>query len=178
MKPLGSCVRVGDIVVWSGGVDPLAGASIKRVGGASKCVRVASIRGAFCLSSGMLLRPLLGLAGFRTGGACVGLPLDICVCDWPLSPTAPGTLWGGIAVKPSGGTTRPMRVAFFDERRVGRRVHLRFLPAHLEQGNFLSHLVFVLAQLLQAMGVRPADLGIMPLTAGISCWFWSLPCTV
>jgi len=174
MKPLGPCVNGGDIVDWSGGVDPLAGASMKCVGGASKCVWVASTRGAFCLSSGMLLSPLLGLAGFRTGGACVGLPLVICVCAWPFS----GTLWGGIAVNPSGGTTRPMRVAFFDERLVGRRVHLRFLPAHLEQGNFLSHLVFVLAQLLQAMGVRPADLGIMPLTAGISCWFWSLPCTV
>ena len=149
---------------------------MKCVRGASKCCGVPSTRGAVCLSSGMLFSPLLGLAGFKTGGACVGLPLDVWVCAWPSSP--PGTLWGGIAVKPSGGTTRPMRVAFFDDRLVGRRVHLRFRPAHLEQGNFLSHLVFVLAQLLQAMGVRPADLGIMPLTAGISCWFWSLPCTV
>lgn len=138
--------------------------------------------GAVCLSSGMLFRLLFGLAGLRTGGACVGLPLGICVCvcvwvgAWPFSPD--GTLCGGMAVKPSGGTTIPMRVAFFDDRRVGRSVHLRFRPAHLEQGNFLSHLVFVLAQLLQAMGVRPADLGIMPLTAGISCWFWSRPWTV
>jgi hypothetical protein len=49
---------------------------------------------------------------------------------------------------------------------VGRSVHLRFLLAHRLQGNFLSHLVFVFAQLLQAMGVLPADLGIMPLFGG------------
>lgn len=135
------------------------------------CEGGPSTLGAVCLSSGMLLRPPLGLAGFKTGGACVGLPLGIwfCVCvgAWPFS--LAGTLCGGMAVKPSGGTTIPMRVAFLDDRLVGRKVHLRFLPAHLEHGNFLSHLVFVLAQLLQAMGVRPADLGIIPLTAGISC---------
>lgn len=61
-----------------------------------------------------------------------------------------------------------MRWAFLVDRRVGRKVHFRFLPAHLEQGNFLSHLVFVFAQLLQAMGVLPADFGIMPLAAGIT----------
>ena len=72
----------------------------------------------------------------------------------------------------------PMRLAFFDDRRVGLNVHLRFRPAHREHGNFLSHFVFVFAQLLQAIGVLPADLGIMPLVAGISCWFWSLPWTV
>lgn len=59
-----------------------------------------------------------------------------------------------------------MRVAPFVDRRVGLNVHLRFLPAHREHGNFLSHLVFVLAQLEHAMGVRPADLGIMPFAAG------------
>ena len=152
----------------SGGVGPLVAGSMYCVGGPSRV-------GAACLSSGMLFSPLFGLAGFRVGATCGGLPLGSC---GPFSPLAAGTLCGGMAVRPSGGTTIPMRVAFLDERLVGRRVHLRFLPAHLEQGNFLSHLVFVLAQLLQAMGVRPADLGIMPLTAGISCWFWSLPCTV
>lgn len=72
----------------------------------------------------------------------------------------------------------PIRVAFFDDRRVGRSVHFKFRPAHLEHGNFLSHFVFVFAQLLQAMGVRPADFGIMPLEAGIASWFWSRPWTV
>ena len=134
--------------------------------------------GAVCLSSGILLRALLGLAGFKVGCVCVGLPLGTCGCVWPFSPFVAVTLCGGMAVKPSGGTTNPMRVAFFDERLVGRRVHLRFLPAHLEQGNFLSHLVLVLAQLLQAVGVRPADFGIMPFTAGISCWLASRPWTV
>lgn len=76
----------------------------------------------------------------------------------------------------SGGT--PTRLAFFDALRVGRKVHRRFLPAQREHGNFLSHFVFVLAQLLHAMGVRPADLGIMPLDAGNSFWFWSRPWTV
>ena len=69
-----------------------------------------------------------------------------------------------MATAPSGGT--PIRAAFFDDRRVGRSVHRRLRPAHREQGNFLSHLVLVLAQLLQAIGVRPADFGIMPLAAG------------
>lgn len=70
-----------------------------------------------------------------------------------------------------------MRAAFFDDRRVGLRVQRRLRPAHREHGNFLSHLVFVFAQLLQAMGVRPADFGIVPF-AGMASWFWSLPCTV
>lgn len=56
-------------------------------------------------------------------------------------------------------------MAFLDTLRVGRSVHLRFLPAHRLQGNFLSHFVLVLAQLLQAMGVRPAPL-IMPWLGG------------
>lgn len=80
------------------------------------------------------------------------------------------------AIVPSG--RMPTRAAFFDTRLVGRSVQRRFRPAHLEHGNFLSHFVFVLAQLLHAMGVRPADLGIMPFAAGMSCWFWSLPWTV
>jgi len=71
-----------------------------------------------------------------------------------------------------------MRCAFFDDRRVGRKVHRRFRPAQRLHGNFLSHLVLVLAQLLHAIGVLPADLGIMPLAAGIASWFWSLPWTV
>ena len=70
-------------------------------------------------------------------------------------------------------------LAFLDTLRVGRSVHLRFLPAQRLQGNFLSHLVFVLAQLLHAIGVRPADLGIMPLLGGKPSWlFWSRPWTV
>jgi hypothetical protein len=56
----------------------------------------------------------------------------------------------------------PILFTFLDARRVGRSVHLRFLCAHRLHGNFLSHLVLVFAQLLQAMGVRPADFGIMP----------------
>jgi len=45
-------------------------------------------------------------------------------------------------------------------------VHLRLRVAHRVQGNFLSHFVFVFAQLEQAIGVRPADFGTMPLEAG------------
>jgi hypothetical protein len=63
-----------------------------------------------------------------------------------------------IVVVPSGFVC--MRCAFFDCLLVGLSVHLRFLAAQREHGNFLSHLVLVLAQLLQAIGVRPADLGI------------------
>ena len=62
-----------------------------------------------------------------------------------------------MVVVPSGLVC--IRCAFFDCLRVGRNVHLRFLDAHLEHGNFLSHLVLVLAQLLQAIGVLPADFG-------------------
>jgi hypothetical protein len=50
---------------------------------------------------------------------------------------------------------------FRGTRRVGRRTHFRFRLVHRLQGNFLSHLVFVLAQLVQAIGVRPAVFGIM-----------------
>lgn len=77
---------------------------------------------------------------------------------------------------PSGGM--PIRCACFVARLVGRSVHRRFRPAQREHGNFLSHFVFVLAQLLHAIGVRPADFGIMPFAAGISFWFASLPWTV
>ena len=65
------------------------------------------------------------------------------------------------------GVMRPIRLAFFDERLVGLNVQRRFRPAQRLHGNFLSHLVLVFAQLLQAMGVRPADLGIMPFAAGM-----------
>ena len=61
-----------------------------------------------------------------------------------------------------------MRAVPLVDRRVGLSVHRRFRPAHRLQGNFLSHFVFVLAQLEHAMGVRPADLGIMPFAAGIA----------
>jgi len=67
------------------------------------------------------------------------------------------------------GTRSPsaaMRIAFLVIRRVGRTVHLRLRVAHRVQGNFLSHFVFVFAQLEQAIGVRPADFGTMPLEAG------------
>jgi hypothetical protein len=73
----------------------------------------------------------------------------------------------------------PDRLAFLVTLRVGRNVQVKLRAEHREQGNFLSHFVFVLAQLLQAMGVRPADLGIMPLAAGMMSWLLaSLPCTV
>lgn len=74
-----------------------------------------------------------------------------------------------------GGTAR---VTFFDVRRVGLSVHRRFLPAHRLQGNFLSHFVLVFAQLLHAIGVRPADFGTMPLEGGRGSWLLSLPWTV
>lgn len=93
-----------------------------------------------------------------------------------LASTVTGCAVAGADSVLSGGI--PTRLAFFDARRVGLRVHLRFLPAQREHGNFLSHFVLVFAQLLQAIGVRPADLGIMPFTADISCWFWSRPWTV
>ena len=84
---------------------------------------------------------------------------------------------GTAVVAPSAPTTS--RLAFLEALRVGLRVHLRFLPAHRLHGNFLSHLVFVLAQLLQAMGVRPADFGMMPWFGGKPSWlFWSRPWTV
>ena len=70
------------------------------------------------------------------------------------------------------------RIMFLVARRVGRTVHFRFLLAHRLHGNFLSHLVLVFAQLLQAMGVLPADLGMMPLEAERGSWFPSLPWTV
>lgn len=50
----------------------------------------------------------------------------------------------------------------FDARRFDRNVHVRFLDSHREHGNFLSHFVFVFAHMVQAIGVRPADLGVMP----------------
>lgn len=71
-----------------------------------------------------------------------------------------------------------MRGAFLVIRLVGRTVQVKFLVAHRVQGNFLSHFVFVFAQLLQAMGVRPADFGTMPFEAGSGSLLPSLPCTV
>jgi len=61
--------------------------------------------------------------------------------------------------------------------RVGRRMHLRFLWAQRLQGNFLSHLVFVRAQFVQAMGVLPGCLGIRMLGMP-SLLSWFLPWTV
>ena len=61
---------------------------------------------------------------------------------------------------------------FLEIRRVDRSVHLRFLPAQRLHGNFLSHLVFVFAQLLQAIGVLPADLGIIPSLEGKPSWLF------
>lgn len=55
---------------------------------------------------------------------------------------------------------------FLDARRVGRNVHFKFRCAHRLHGNFLSHLVFVFAQLLHAIGVLPADLGMIPAFGG------------
>jgi hypothetical protein len=66
----------------------------------------------------------------------------------------------------------------FEARRVGRKVHFRFLCAHRLHGNFLSHFVLVFAQLLQAIGVRPADLGIIPCGGRPSSLFWLRPWTV
>lgn len=88
-----------------------------------------------------------------------------------------GCVPGAPATAPSRGT--PILAAPLADRRVGLRVHRKLRPAHREQGNFLSHFVLVLAQLEHAIGVRPADLGIMPLAAGMtSLLFWSLPWTV
>jgi len=70
------------------------------------------------------------------------------------------------------------RGVFLVIRRVGRTVQVKFLVAHRVQGNFLSHFVFVFAQLLHAIGVRPADFGIMPLEAGRGSLLPSLPWTV
>lgn len=71
---------------------------------------------------------------------------------------------GGVVFAPSPAAG--IRLAFLEALRVGLNVHLRFLPAQRLQGNFLSHFVFVFAQLLHAMGVRPADLGMMPWLGG------------
>lgn len=75
-------------------------------------------------------------------------------------------------------TTPVMRAAVFAVLLVGLTVHLRLRLAHRLQGNFLSHFVFVFAQLLQAIGVLPADFGTMPSEAGNGSWFSSLPWTV
>lgn len=58
------------------------------------------------------------------------------------------------------------RIAAFDERRANRASQDRFLSAHREQGTPLSQPAFALAQLMQAMGVRPAVLGT---SRGASC---------
>jgi hypothetical protein len=76
-------------------------------------------------------------------------------------------IWSSSDTTTPASIAMPDRLAFFVTLRVGRNVHVKLRAEHREQGNFLSHFVFVLAQLLQAMGVRPADLGIMPLAAGI-----------
>jgi hypothetical protein len=70
------------------------------------------------------------------------------------------------------------RLTLRDTRRVGRRVHFNPRLAQRLHGNFLSHLVLVLAQLVQAIGVRPALLGIIGLRGSPSWLFWSLPWTV
>ena len=155
-KPLpGVCIG-GDMLLGAGGVGPLVGCS-------GYCDGGPSTTGSPCFSSGMVIIPFFGLAGFS--GCCCG---ELVPCGATMTPfsMATGCIPGGYATAPSGGT--PIRAAFFDDRRVGRRVHRRFRPAHRLHGNFLSHFVFVLAQLLQAIGVRPADFGIMPLAAGIA----------
>lgn len=54
------------------------------------------------------------------------------------------------------------RTAAFDERRAKRAAQGRFFSTHLEQGTRLSQPVFALAQLWQAIGVRPAIVGTPP----------------
>ena len=49
----------------------------------------------------------------------------------------------------------------FDDRLANLAAHGSDLSAHLEQGTLLSQPVFALAQLRQAIGVRPATAGIL-----------------
>ena len=58
-----------------------------------------------------------------------------------------------------------------------RRLQARPRAEHLVQGNFLSHLVLVFAQLLQAIGVRPAFFRAIAETGVFESWF-SFPCAV
>ena len=160
MTPLGVCIG-GDSSDGANGVGPLVGCSKYCVGGPSTI-------GPRIFSSALFVVALVfGLAGL-SGGGCVGL------LPWTAGSIDTGWVPGAPATTPSGDT--PMRAAPFADRLVGLNVHLRFRPAHLEHGNFLSHFVLVLAQLEHAIGVRPADFGIMPLAAGItSLLFWSFP---
>jgi hypothetical protein len=68
-------------------------------------------------------------------------------------------------------------LTFRETLRVGRRMHLRFLWAQRLHGNFLSHLVFVRAQFVHAMGVLPGCFGISMLGMP-SLLSWFLPWTV
>lgn len=156
----------GEKSAGASGVGPLVGFSKNCVGGPSTI-------GPPTFSSDVdVAAPFLGLDAGLRGGGCVGL----CPC-WTADSIDTGCVFGAPATPPSEGT--PIRAAPLVERRVGLNVHLRFLPAHREHGNFLSHFVFVFAQLEHAIGVRPADFGIMPFAAGItSLLFWSFPWTV
>lgn len=93
----------------------------------------------------------------------------ICVsCDGELPPEAScasamlPSVELELALPGAPSAETPTLCTPFDARRVGRTVHFRFLCEHRVQGNFLSHFVFVFAQLLQAIGVRPADLALIP----------------
>lgn len=164
MKP-GVCNRGENVV---GGLDPLVGCSAYCAGGPSVFRALCcspNVDAIFCLGLSCFPVCCSTCCGLSVGGGC-GLRCGAsCFC----------TLLSALGCCVSGGnvtaasTGAPTRAAFFETRLVGRKVHRRFRPAHLEHGNFLSHFVFVLAQLLQAIGVLPADLGIIPLAAGISC---------
>lgn len=54
------------------------------------------------------------------------------------------------------------RAAALEARLAKRAAHGSPFSAHLEQGTLLSQPVFALAQFWQAMGVRPAIVGIQP----------------
>jgi len=176
---------IGESICGTGGVGLLLECSKAGGGGAPSEVGF-SCEMEWCLCATGLPLPLFGLVV----PCCVGLAGLIWIglwCSGLLHPggaatfsaarVSPGGIWPAAASV--SGVMRPIRLAFLVDRLVGRRVQRRLRPAQRLHGNFLSHLVFVLAQLLQAIGVRPADFGIMPLLGGKPSWlFWSRPWTV
>jgi hypothetical protein len=120
--------------------------------------------------------PETSLAGY----GCGEFPLDSSgVAVWTIGtvdcsePAFPPAFSGFADMPLPAWTALTLREAL----RVGRRMHLRFLWAHRLHGNFLSHLVFVRAQFVQAIGVLPGCLGINMLGMP-SLLSWFLPWTV
>lgn len=117
-----------------------------------------------CSTGTATSKGLIGTRALTSGGGLFSaeLPAEVpAEFSEELLLEFPGVASATPFTSPSG-----TRAAFFVVRLVGRTVHFRFRPAHRLQGNFLSHLVLVLAQLEHAIGVRPADFGTIPWEGG------------